>query len=332
MFRKIMKIAAGSTALIIFSSFLTYLKAFFSGFHREGNPYENLKGEEYEKINGRMHDLVREFEEIPYEQVYISANDGTKLAARYYHICDGAVLNIQCHGYHGTGLRDFCGGNKLAREAGYNTLVIDQRGHGKSGGHTITFGIKERYDCLCWVNYAIERFGKGTKIFLSGVSMGAATVLMASGLDELPENVVGVIADCPFSSPEEIIKEFCRKIKITPAIGFPLVRLGGKIFGGFDVAETDVLEAVKKKNVPMLLIHGESDDFVPCEMSREIFAAAREPKRIETFPDASHGLSYMMDTDRYAKIVEQFMNECLEGNDLPQNNLPQNDLPENYLP
>lgn len=69
--------------IIILISFLTYLKAFFGGFHRQGNSYQNLKGEQYDKANGRMHALVREFECIPYEQVYITVQDGTKLAAKY---------------------------------------------------------------------------------------------------------------------------------------------------------------------------------------------------------------------------------------------------------
>lgn len=148
-------------------------------------------------------------DELTFESVFITSFDGVKLYARYYHVRDGAPLQIQFHGYRGSALLDFCGGNKLAREIGHNTLVVDQRAHGKSGGNTITFGINERYDCLSCINYAVERSGKETPIFLSGVSMDAATVLMASELN-LPDNVIGIIADSPYSSPEEIIRKVCR--------------------------------------------------------------------------------------------------------------------------
>mgnify|MGYP001117318828 CR=1 FL=1 len=163
-----------------FFLWLAYRKAFYSPEERKEDIYALPQGEQYENERQRMLSLIREMDEIPYEAVSISAQDGTKLAARYYHVRDGAPLQIQFHGYRGTALRDFCGGNKLARESGQNTLVVDPRAHGKSGGTTITFGIRERWDCLSWVEYVNQRFGSDTPIFLSGVSMGAATVLMAS--------------------------------------------------------------------------------------------------------------------------------------------------------
>ena len=108
------------------------------------------QGAQYQGERERMLALIRELEEIPYEPVTIRARDGMVLAGRYYHVRDGAPLQIQFHGYRGGAVRDFCGGNKLARESGQNTLLVDQRAHGNSGGSTITFGIRERWDCLSW--------------------------------------------------------------------------------------------------------------------------------------------------------------------------------------
>lgn len=245
-----------------------------------------------------MLSLIREMDEIPYEAVTISAYDGTKLAARYYHVRDGAPLQLQFHGYKGSALRDFCGGNKLARESGQNTLVVDQRAHGKSCGTTITFGIRERLDCLSWVEYANHRFGPDTPIFLSGVSMGAATVLMASEL-EFPANVVGIIADCPYSSPEAIIRKVCREdMHLPPVLVMLFIRLGARLFGHFDLKETSAVQAVRNTNIPILLLHGEDDRFVPCDMSREIFDACLSYKIRKSFPGAGHGLSYIVDTEK----------------------------------
>ena len=310
----IVYIFAGLLLLSVLIAWYSYRTAFYSPEKRKEDDYAIPKGEQYEKERQRMLSLIRQMDDIPYEAVTISAQDGTKLSARYYHVRDGAPLQIQFHGYRGTALRDFCGGNKLAREAGQNTLVVDQRAHGKSGGTAITFGIRERLDCLCWAEYANQRFGSDTPVFLSGVSMGAATVLMASEL-ELPANVVGIIADCPYSSPEAIIRKVCREdMHLPPALVMPFIRLGARLFGHFDLKEASAVQAVRNTNVPILLLHGEDDRFVPCDMSREIFDACTGEKTRITFPGAGHGLSYIVDTKTYSEAVSRFVDQCLQNN------------------
>ena len=310
----IVYLCAGLLLLSVLIAWYSYRTAFYSPKKRKKDDYAIPKGAQYEKERQRMLSLIRQMDELPYEAVTISAQDGTKLAARYYHVRDGAPLQIQFHGYRGTAVRDFCGGNKLARESGHNTLVVDQRAHGKSGGTTITFGIRERLDCLCWAEYANQRFGSDTPIFLSGVSMGAATVLMASEL-KLPANVIGIIADCPYSSPEAIIRKVCREDRhLPPALVMPFIRLGARLFGHFDLREASALEAVQHTNIPILLIHGEEDRFVPCDMSREIFGACAGEKNRVTFPGAGHGLSYIVDTETYSDAVSRFVSQCLQKN------------------
>ena len=304
---------AGLLLIVLLIAGFSYRTAFYSSAHRKEDHYALPQGEQYEKEQPRMLSLIQEMDEIPYEAVTISAHDGTKLAARYYHVQDGVPLQIQFHGYRGTALRDFCGGNKLARESGQNTLVVDQRAHGRSGGRTITFGIRERMDCLCWAEYASQRFGSHTPIVLSGVSMGAATVLMASEL-ELPCNVIGIIADCPYSSPEAIIRKVCREdMHLPPALVMPFVRLGARLFGHFDLKEASAVQAVRNTDIPILLLHGEDDRFVPCDMSREIFDACAGEKTRITFPGAGHGLSYIVDTVRYSEAVSRFVDQCLRN-------------------
>ena len=309
----IVYIFAGLLLLSVLIAWYSYRTAFYSPEKRKEDDYAIPRGEQYEKERQRMLSLIRQMDEIPYEAVTISAQDGTKLSARYYHVRDGAPLQIQFHGYRGTAVRDFCGGNKLAREAGQNTLVVDQRAHGKSGGTAITFGIRERMDCLCWAEYANQRFGSDTPIFLSGVSMGAATVLMASEL-ELPTNVIGIIADCPYSSPEAIIRKVCREdMHLPPALVMPFIRLGARLFGHFDLKEASAVQAVRNTNIPILLLHGEDDRFVPCNMSREIFDACTGEKTRITFPGAGHGLSYIVDTETYSEAVSRFVDQCLQN-------------------
>lgn len=301
---------AGLGAVGMGAAYGTYRLAFYSSPKRKENVHEIPPGEQYEKSGAIMHALISEMEDLPYEQIYITAHDGLKLAGRYYHVKDGAPLQIQCHGYRGTALRDFCGGNKLARELGHNTIVIDQRAHGKSEGKTISFGIKERYDCLDWINYACERFGNDIPIILSGVSMGAATVLMASELD-LPDNVVGIVADSPYSTPEAIIRKVCGDMKINHKVAYPFVRLGADVFGHLKLSEADPVRAVKNAKVPIMIIHGEDDRFVPCEMSNEILGSSPKYVVRETFPLAGHAISFMEDPERYTELTGNFMEKCI---------------------
>ncbi len=266
--------------------------------------------EQYRAVSKKIDFLLKEINAIPFEEITIKSVDGLSLSAKYYHISDNAPIQIQCHGYKGKAVRDFCGGNKLARDMGHNTLLIDQRAHGKSEGNTITFGIKERYDVLSWINYLNDSFGKDKKIILSGVSMGASTVLMTADMD-LPENVVCIIADSPYSSPREIISKVCSEMKLPPKIALPFIKLGGKLFGRFDIDEYTPLEAVRNSKKPVLIIHGEDDLFVPCEMSKLLYDNCVSVKKHAVFEGAGHGLSYIVDSERYEDVSKKFIEECL---------------------
>ena len=263
-------------------------------------------GKQYDPYREEMARLYSQLGGRPCEFVTIRSQDGLTLSGRYYHAADGAPLDIGFHGYRSSPLTDFCGGAELSFQLGHNLLLVDQRAHGKSQGRTITFGIKERWDVLSWVQYAVDRFGETTKILLYGVSMGAATVLMASEVD-LPDNVKGIIADCPYSSPSKIIRKVAKGMRIPDWLAWLFATVGAKVYGGFDLNETDAARAVKHAQVPILLIHGEADGFVPCDMSAEVQAANPGLVTRCTFPGADHGLSYLADTPRYRKIVTEFI-------------------------
>ena len=254
--------------------------------------------------------LVDKLVSVPCEFVSIRSFDGLSLSARYYKGRDDMPLCICFHGYRGSAVRDFSGGAGFLLREGCSVLLPDHRAHWRSEGHTITYGIKERRDALSWIEYANDRFGADKPVFLFGISMGAATVLMASGL-ELPANVRGISADCPYNDPEAIIKHICRKIRLSPTLMWPAIRLSGMIFGRFDIASVKAAEEVKKAKVPILLIHGEADDFVPTYMSEEIAEANPGLTERHTFPGADHGTSYLCDPGRYERIIKDFLTKNL---------------------
>ena len=288
-----------------------YYIAFYSP-HRGQNDFYRLTGiTEDPGEAGRMRELIRDLEGKPFEPVEITSSDGLTLRGRYYHAKDGAPLDIGFHGYRGTPVRDFSGGARLSFLWGHNLLLVEERAHGGSGGHSITMGIREKYDVLDWLEYAEGRFGTDVKILLYGVSMGAATVLMASG-ERLPRSVRGVVADSPYSSPLGILLKVAtaeKKLPRKPAEW--ALRLAARLFGGFSLAEEGAVDAVKRAKIPILLIHGERDTFVPPQMSREIQAADPEKILLFTFPGARHGLSYITDPERYKKLVTGFMEMAL---------------------
>lgn len=296
--------------LTLGAAYYAYRVAFYVSPRYKQDIYDLPHGEDFREKREILCMCIQRLHELPYEAVTVTASDGKKLFGRYYHTADGAPVQIQFHGYRGSAMRDFCGGTAFARKLGHNALVVDQRSHGHSDGNTITFGVRERYDCLSWANYAYERFGKDTPLILSGVSMGATTVLMASDL-ALPETVCGIIADCPYSSPRDIIAKVAGEFGLPRKAAAALCSLGAWLYGHFKVSDGSALESVRHTKLPILLLHGDEDQLVPCHMSKEIYDACASDKELQTFPGASHGMSYLEDPQRYEKVVGDFLSRCL---------------------
>ena len=307
------------TLILLFVGFilvalLVLYGMFYIIFRRNGSTNKDdrvtPKGEQYEIHAEVIRRAVNRVLPVPFEEVSITSRDGLKLYGRYYHHKDDAPLGIFFHGYRSGPILDGNGGYLICERRGYNVLIVTQRAHGKSEGNVMTFGIRERLDCLDWITYANERFGTKIPIILMGMSMGAATVLMAAG-EELPENVKGVIADSPFTAPGDIIRTVMKDYKLPVRLMYPLAKLSAKVFGRFDLEETSAREAVKKSKIPILFIHGDDDRFVPCQMSRECYEGCGSNKRILTVEGAGHGLSHCVDAVRYEACVDEFLDEVV---------------------
>ena len=169
----------------------------------------------------------------------------------------------------------------------------------------ITFGINEHRDALAWLDYAVKRFGPEQKIILTGISMGASTVLLCAQYD-LPENVVCILGDCGFTSAREIIMDVIRGMKLPAKLLYPFVKLGAKLFGRFDPDETSALEAVKKAKVPIIFIHGAADDFVPAHMSQAMYEVCPSVKHLVMVPDAGHGAAFLLGREQYYRELHAF--------------------------
>lgn len=292
--------------LVFITSFICYLMPFYNKKRVFDDKEISLPDNEIYKLH---HDEIisdiengRKMKSIEFT---IKSHDNLNLYGKYFESFKDAPIEIMFHGYRGSGERDLSTGIRRAKSCGRNVLIVDQRSHGKSDGHTISFGIKERYDCLSWVNFVVKEFGSDIKIILTGISMGAATVMMASNLD-LPKNVIGILADCGYDTPRNIIKKYIYDMKLPGNFFIPFVKLGGLIFGHFNLDKVTPLSCVKEAKVPIIFIHGESDTFIPYQMSENLYKACSSRKHLVIIKNAEHGVSYLEDPITYVNELNNF--------------------------
>ena len=303
----ILIIAALLAAAVFDIAYICYRMAFFSPDRKIDNSgaIEIPEGEIYEPFRESMENWVREIRAMPHDDVSITSFDGLTLRGKYYEYAEGAPLELMFHGYRGNAERDLSGGVHRCFSLGRSALIVEQRASGTSDGNIISFGINEHRDCLKWLDYAVNRFGPEQKIILTGISMGASTVLMTADKDLSP-NVIGILADCGYSSAKDIIKIVIGKMGLPASISYPFVKLGARLYGHFDLEELSPVEAVKNAKVPIIFFHGETDEFVPCEMSKINYEACSARKMLVTVPNAGHGLSFPVEPERYLDALRTF--------------------------
>ncbi len=246
------------------------------------------------------------------EELTIRSRDGLKLCGSYLEAPDAKACMLLCHGYRSRGGLDFALVLRTLYEHGCSVLVIDQRAHGRSEGKYIAYGVLERYDCQQWAWFLHAKLGGRVPIFLEGMSMGASTVMMAAEL-ALPPSVVGIIADCGYNSPWEELRH-CIKYRyhlpVFPVL--PLTELMCRLVAGYSLKGASAAASLANSPLPLLIIHGMDDDFVPATMTAENYAAAAGEKRQILVPGARHALSYLVDRERLEKELLDFIDSHAE--------------------
>lgn len=243
--------------------------------------------------------------------VYTESSDGLRLHALWVPAENPKGTVVLVHGYRSCVLTDFSVAFPLYHEKGFNLLLPTQRSHGKSEGKYITFGVKESDDMLRWIAFHNEYFGCQSMIF-SGMSMGASTVMYLAG-EDLPDNVKGLIADCGFTTPKEIISRVFRNVTHIPAwTVIWATELFARALAHFSLEQKDTVKTLAKNTRPILLVHGVDDDFVPCDMTRRSHEACGGDKRLLLVEGAGHGVSFLRAKVMYADHVDDLLKRCLE--------------------
>ncbi len=296
--------------LLICFFIISYI-SFYAGLHRVESKkdsdtyFPNTK--QYLPFKEELIQRINYNKSRPFKEVKIKSDDNKTLFARFYEAENKkAPLIIFFHGYRSSPFRDSAGVFDFYNKMGYSLLLVSQRAHEKSEGKFLTMGIKEKNDCLRWIEYAKTNITESEKIVLCGVSMGASTVLMAAG-EKLPDRVRGVISDSAFSSAKEIIQKVISEMKLPKKIIYFFIKLGGMIYEKVNLDETDVKAQLKKAKIPIFFIHSKADAFVPYSMTKECFDLYENEKEFFSVEDAGHGMSYFSDKEGLMKKLKNFI-------------------------
>ena len=241
------------------------------------------------------------------QDCYIRSKDGLLLHGFYLPTARAERYVILSHGYKGSGFGDFAYTARFLHENGCNLLFMDQRCCGLSEGKYITFGAKEQWDVRQWTYYVAKRNKKRLPIYLYGESMGAASVLMASGHD-LPKEVKGLIADCGFHSMKEQLQDIAANWFHLNWVKLLLLRvdLFCGLLGGFRMKDADTTEAMRTNQRPVLFFHGGKDSYVDPKNTRYNYALCRAPKELVIIPEARHLCSPYVNPKLYRRKLLDF--------------------------
>lgn len=268
-----------------------------------------IGNDDFTKMLENMISAAGELEKIPLETIEIEGHDGIKLVGHLYMPENPKRLIVAMHGWRSGWSQDFGIISPFWQQNDCAVLYAEQRAQGSSEGDYMGFGLLERYDCFEWVKWADNKTEGKLPIYMCGVSMGATTVLMASGFT-LPSSVKGIIADCGFTSPHAIWKHVAEdNLKIPYGLYSSVVNDMCKKRIQSKSDEYSCTEALKNCKVPVLFAHGTDDKFVPIEMTFENYKACASPKKLFIVPGAAHGMSYFVDKDGYEKITLKFFKE-----------------------
>lgn len=249
----------------------------------------------------------KKLEKLPFEKIILKAPD--KAYLKGHILCPekpNGCLIIACHGARSHAFGEFCFMIPYLYENGYTLVLPEHRGCGRSDGKFMGYGTHESKDTFLWLEYAQKRF-QNYDIFLLGVSMGAATVLMMS--NKLKNTSVrGVIADCSYTSAWD---EFAYQLKTSfhlPA--FPILYICDlycRCFSHYSFKDASPVKAVKEADVPVLFIHGSADDYVPFYMQKDLYDACSSEKEYLVVNNAVHARSYYTNPSLYNETITKFM-------------------------
>lgn len=247
---------------------------------------------------------------ISKKEINIQSNDKLQLFASEFKLSNESnKWIILVHGYTSeqSSIYDIA---RHYSDKGYNVLTPDLRAHGLSEGKYVGMGWLDRNDLLLWIDYLLKNY-RNSEIILHGVSMGAATVMMASG-ENLPTNVKLIVEDCGYTSVWDIFS-FELKLRFNLST-FPVLNAASFITNvrtGYNYNEASSIDQIKKSVTPILFIHGNADEFVPVNMAYKLYDNANINKELIIVDGAGHAESRLADEELYYGSIFSFIDKYL---------------------
>lgn len=232
-----------------------------------------------------------------------SSQGGLHLKARYYPAATTTPKTMVV--VHGFGDNSLTLGNyiRFFHQAGYNVLAPDNRSHGHSQGKYIGFGWQDRQDLQDWIQQLIRRKGSNVQIGLFGVSMGASTVMYYLGL-KVPQQVKTAIADCGYASINgELTYELKRLFNLPSVPLIPTANLYTQALAHYSLYDGETAKTLKHNHIPLFIIHGTKDTFVPTSNAKLNYQNDSGPKKLWLVKGAKHARSYQKNPALYQKRV-----------------------------
>ena len=270
---------------------------------------KKISGCDDSHLGAFLQNNLKWLEDYGYEKHYLISDSGYKLTGYLLKSKEESDLYLfGAHGYRSYAKKEFCGVAQYYLNKGINVFIPDHVASGESEGIYCTFGYNEVRDCMKWLAYMTDNFGKDIKIILHGVSMGCATVTMMSGREDLPENVKAVVADCGFTTAKELFEFKLGDLGVPSDKLIKAVDAVHKRKMGFSFGDLEPVVSVKNSKVPMLFIHGAEDKLVPPYMVNNLYEdCGSEYKDILVAPGADHAQSYMVAKEQFEAKLDELL-------------------------
>jgi fermentation-respiration switch protein FrsA (DUF1100 family) len=244
---------------------------------------------------------------LDFRWIDFTSLDGIHLKG-WYIPAEGAARGtiVYCHGLNRTRvemLPDAVFGHSL----GFNGLLFDLRHQGMSGGAITTLGYQERLDVLGAVRYALDQEKAARPVVVWGVSMGAASALLAAAESQ---DIAAVISDSSFDSFMGTLRHHLKLFLHLP--GFPIADEVGYWVawrGHFKPDDFDLVKAVQRiGDRPILFLAVEGDRRMPPSIAQTLYSHAQSPlKKIVVLPGRRHGEGFNQAREPYEKAVTEFL-------------------------
>ena len=253
--------------------------------------------------------------------VHIKSRDGLVLKGRLYKKQKNKprAVVIAIHGFHSGGLRDMGRFADMYARNGFDYLIISQRSHFDSEGEYLTFGAKESFDILDWADIVRKIYAPDIPIILHGVSMGAATVLIAAGIhdnlvDNSKPNIICCIADSPYDDIIDQIEYLLReRSNITKKIAIGLFKANMWLRAKANASDASPITSMSHIKLPVMFVHGKDDRYVLPDNSLRLYEACKsEIKELLIVEEAGHVCSFVVNPDEYENVFTSFVDRILE--------------------